>query len=158
MQHPQPTPDQLNKLVTNVQAHVQQELRSEEFLGLDEIPIHFETPQDLINFLTNLQFLDTNLEPLSNRVDKISEENPTGILQLNRELWVANRLFTIQKYKQMDGYYKGHFKRTIIKGERAEQPLGIIPRLGFHLNEYDWDVYEAVFDQLFQLEPIPQSN
>ncbi|GAB3975872.1 hypothetical protein GCM10028806_34400 [Spirosoma terrae] len=142
------TPE-LNALVDQIT----EESLNEALIDESHIPVYFSSVEELINYVNQMEYFDSELQAIPARINQISPENHNkGILRFNQELFVVNRLTTLQKWKSYsDTLTINWFRRKLTENfnpERDALPNEVKP-LGMKMSPEDWNQYSKAFDELF---------
>lgn len=132
----------------------------EESYSLDQIQQYFTSPQELLNYINQMEYFDENLNPIWQKWSEVGEGTPMReVLKANREFHVQRKMLNIHKYLDMkDGFSKENFKMIITKKQitykdEADEILGHIDKIGVRMKPEEWEQYEEVFHQIFERTP-----
>lgn len=132
-------------------------ISTDESYDLESIPRQFDSPEELEEYVNKLEYFDELLHPIKQKIDSALSINTSiqKFMQFNRELWVINRLLTVQRYLDtpkhlQDWYYRKITVDSQFYEDRVAETLRL-SKMGSHMSKEDFSMYKQVFEKLFEL-------
>lgn len=118
--------------------------------------------EEILKIIDNSVYFTEELSPVRSEIESINkieaiEDREKAYVQFTVERDVVNRLLTIEECRKWDEgvkseFYKGLQKKQVTNPKNLHNPMnGIIPYWGIKMTEEEFNLYEEVYDELFEL-------